>query len=121
MSYHSTIREKRLKRVGLLATKAVMDEDFIKGPLMESGGLEEVLVPERDDRDRMDGVIVHELSGGAASDETNQWMDGLARKLVERGAEGLVLACTDLQLVVPPRAHGIPVFDTLGLPAKDLV
>lgn len=114
------VREHRLKRVGLLATKAAMEEGFIKGPLMQRGGLDDILVPERSDRDKMDHVIFQELSGGNPSHETKQWMNRLVHKLIDRGAEGLVLACTDLQFVVSPKAHGIPVFDTLELHAKEL-
>ncbi|KAF7541566.1 hypothetical protein G7Z17_g11920 [Cylindrodendrum hubeiense] len=114
------VREHGLKRVGLLATKAAMEEDFIKGRLMASGGLQDILVPESQDRDKMDGVIFDELSGGNPSEDTKQWMDRLVRELIDRGAEGLVLACTDLQFVVSPDAHGIPVFDTLELHARDL-
>ncbi|KAF7562474.1 hypothetical protein G7046_g1663 [Stylonectria norvegica] len=85
-----------VRRVGLLATKAVMEDSFIKGPLVKGAGIKEVF---------------------GAGPERSRWMNGLVEKLISRGAEGIVLACTDLQSLIEPEKTSVPVFDTLELHA----
>ncbi|CAM1504865.1 Fc.00g024560.m01.CDS01 [Cosmosporella sp. VM-42] len=117
----SLLGAHKMKKVGLLATRAVMEDEFIKTPLREDAGVEEVLVPGIKDRERLDRAIFTELASGEATDATKTWMNGLVKELVDRGAEGIVLACTDLQFVIEPQQAGVPVFDTLELHAKYVV
>ena len=116
----SAVGAHKLKKVGLLATRAVMEDEFIKTPLRVDTGVKEVLVPGLKDRERMDEVIFSELAGGQVSDATRIWMNALVKDLVDQGAEGIVLACTDLQFVIEPQQVEVPVFDTLELHAKYL-
>jgi aspartate racemase len=114
-----SVREKNLKKVGLLATKAAMDGDFISGPLSERAGVE-VLVPAVEDRASIDAAIFQELALGSVSAETKSLMERVVHELVDQGAEGVVLACTDLQFVLKPENVSVPLFDTLELHAKGL-
>lgn len=111
------VKERGVGRVGLLATRAVMEEGFISEKL-KGVRVKEVLVPGEEEWERMDGVIFGELAAGRVEEETRRWMDGLVGGLVGRGAEGLILACTDLQFVVQPERVSVPVLETLELHAK---
>lgn len=109
-----------VRKVGMLGTRSVMEEEFVKMPLMRGAGIEEVLVPGVEDRGKMDGVIFGELAGGKVSEGTRTWMNGMVDEMVERGAESIILACTDLQFVIKPERVRVPVYDTLELHAKYL-
>ncbi|KAK3181797.1 hypothetical protein K4F52_006864 [Lecanicillium sp. MT-2017a] len=107
-----------IKRIGLLGTKPVMQDDYIKGPLQNRAGLDEVIVPQPPDWDRLNEIVFTELAAGPASSESALWMKGLVRELQEKGAEAIVLACTDFQSVIKPEDASIPIIDTLEQHAK---
>ncbi|KAK3936332.1 putative aspartate glutamate racemase [Diplogelasinospora grovesii] len=113
------LRERQLTKVALLATRAAMEDDFISARLAQQAGVE-VLVPEKPDRDVIDAAIFNELSTGTVTEETRKFMVGVAEKLVQKGAQGVVLACTDLQFVLKPGTVGVSLFDTLDLHTRGL-
>ena len=107
-----------VKRVGLLGTKPVMQDDYIKIPLQEKAGLDEVIVPQPPDWDRLNQIVFAEFAAGPISSESASWMKSLVKELQEKGAEAIVLACTDFQSVIKPEDYDIPIIDTLEQHAK---
>jgi aspartate racemase len=112
----AAVRRRGLARVGLLGTRYTMEEDFIRGPL-EAAGLR-VDVPDADDRTFIHTAIREELLRGLFAGATKsrflRIMDGLAR----RGAEGVILGCTEIPLLIKPADTPLPLFDTLVLHAR---
>jgi aspartate racemase len=100
--------------VGLLGTAFTMEQDFYRGRLASHGLT--VLVPGADDRALVHGVIYDELCVGVVRDTSRDAVAAVARRLIERGAQGLVLGCTELELLVGPGSLGeVPVFPTTRL------
>lgn len=113
------VREKGFKRVGLLGTRTAMEDGFIQGPLEEGAGVE-VLVPILEDRVAINKAIIDEIGAGVFTDETKALMAQVVDRLVEQGAEGIVLACTDLQFVLKQENVAVPLLDTMEIHAKGL-
>ncbi len=109
----AAIRERGLTRVGLLATGYTMEQPFMRERL-ESHGLA-VIVPEAADRAGVHRVIYDELCLGIVSDESRELFRGVIGRLVERGAEGVILGCTEIELLVGPADSSVPVFPTTRL------
>ena len=114
------IKKAGLKKVGLLGTRFTMEEEFYKGRLRDRHGIE-ALVPEKPERERVHKVIIDELSRGIVSRASRgaYWrvIDGLAR----RGAEGIILGCTEIPLLVQPKRGAVPLFDTTAIHARAAV
>jgi len=113
------VKARGLSKVALLATRSAMEGDFIKTPLLEQAGAE-ILVPSTEDMATIDKAIFNELSIGVVSDETKTFLGRVAHDLVEQGAEGVILACTDLQFVLKPEHFSVPLLDTLELHAEGI-
>ena len=105
------VLEQGIERVGLLGTRFTMEEDFYKGRLAEDHGLE-VLVPDAEDRAIVDRVIFNELCLGEILEESSSEYERIIRGLADRGAEGVILGCTEIGLLVGPDDSALPVFDT---------
>lgn len=96
-----TVQKRKLTRVGLLGTEPVMREEFIKKRLLDKAdGLEEVLVPTSEEIDFLQSRVMPEVAAGKVSQEMKAWMVNMTKKLVERGAQAVVLGCTDFQFIV---------------------
>jgi aspartate racemase len=107
-----------LKKVALLGTQISMEHDFLKGRLERKFGVE-VFVPEREAaRKRMDRVIFQELSCNKVLPESREFYLDEIRKMFQRGAEGVILGCTELQMILKPGDVDMPMFDTVELHAK---
>lgn len=114
------IKKRGLSKVALLATGTAMEDDFIKGRLVNKAGVE-VVIPEEEDRAAVNTAIFTELSAGIFSAETRAKFAGIVRKLVEeKGAQGVVLACTELLFVVKQEDVSVPIFETMELHARGL-
>jgi len=112
----AAIRTKGLKQIGLLATRFTMEEAFYKARLAERFALE-VLTPENEERAMIHRVIYEELClGKIVPDSKAQYLETI-RRLVDRGAEGVILGCTEICLLVNPADVSVPVFDTTYLHA----
>jgi aspartate racemase len=109
-----------LRRVGLLGTRFTMEEDFYKGRLTEKFGLE-VLIPDAEERDAVHRVIYDELVVGKINPESKERYVEIIRALVDRGAEGIILGCTEIGLLVKAEDCAVPVFDTTLIHAEAAV
>jgi aspartate racemase len=104
------------RRVGLLGTAFTMEQDFYKGRLAGQHGLE-VLVPEADDRALVHGVIYNELVRGEIKPASRAAFATIIGRLVERGAECIILGCTEIMLLVGREDSPVPLYDTTALHA----
>ena len=114
------IRSAGLRKVGLLGTAFTMEHDFYKGRLVDRHGLD-VLVPGEDDRAVVHRVIYEELVQGRAEPSSRQAYREVIAGLVERGAEAVILGCTEIMLLVRPEDSAVPLFDTTALHAEAAV
>jgi len=114
------VRAQRLRTVGLLATAYTMEEDFYVGRLREAHGLN-VLVPGTEDRRIVHDVIYRELCVGVIRDSSRQEYRRIMLELAERGAQGILLGCTEIDLLVGPEDAPVPVFDTTRLHVEKVV
>ena len=111
------IRAAGLSRVGLLGTAFTMEQDFYKGRLATRFGLD-VLVPDAADRAVVHRVIYDELVQGRVEPQSREAYRGVIARLVARGAEAVILGCTEIMLLVGPTDSAVPLFDTTTLHAE---
>ncbi|MBK9154819.1 MAG: aspartate/glutamate racemase family protein [Chloracidobacterium sp.] len=114
------IQQAGMKKVGLLGTRYTMEEDFLKGRLLDKFGIE-AFVPEKSDRDVVHSVIYDELVKGVIRDESRAQYLKIIDKLTTKGAEGIVLGCTEIPLLVTPIDTKAVLFDTTTLHAERAV
>lgn len=114
------VLEKGLKKVGLLGTKMTMEEDFYKGRIGEKFGIN-VLVPDKDERDFIETVIIDELCVGKMNASSKKRFKQIIGKLVENGVEGIILGCTEIPLLIKQEDVNVPIFDTAEIHAKAAV
>jgi aspartate racemase len=104
------------RKVGLLGTAFTMEQDFYKGRLQTSFGLE-VLVPEAADRRVVHDVIYRELVVGQISPESRTAYREIIARLIARGAQSIILGCTEIMLLVSEADSAVPLFDTTTIHA----
>lgn len=109
------VKRAGLPRVGLLGTLATMEQEFLRDRL-EGHGLD-VLVPEKTDRLRVHQIIFDELCRGELREASRNEVRRIIRELARRGAQGVILGCTELPLLIHPEDVELTVFDTLRLHA----
>ena len=114
------IKAAGISRVGLLGTRFVMEEDFLKGYLSDRHGLE-VIVPNRPDRDLVHRVIFDELCLGRVEAASRKEYLRIIAALGDEGAQGVILGCTEIPLLVRPGDTALPVFDTTAIHAQKAV
>ena len=112
--------EAGIKRVGLLGTAFTMEQDFYKGRLRRNFGFD-VLIPEAADRAAVHEIIYNELVAGNVRPESRTAYRAVMSRLVERGAEAVILGCTEIMLLVSQEDCSVPLFDTTTLHAKAAV
>ena len=105
------IREAGIRRIGLLGTRFTMEERFYRGRLEERHGLE-VVVPGDRDREVVNQVIYEELCLGRILDASREMLVRIIQDLKSDGAEGVILGCTEIPLLVGPGDTDLPIFDT---------
>ena len=105
------IKARGLQVVGLLGTNFTMEQDFYRGRLVERHGLE-VLIPEEQDREIVHRVIYDELVLGVIKPESRSQYERIIEKLIEAGAQGIILGCTEIGLLVKDEDSRVPLFDT---------
>ena len=109
-----------LRRVGLLGTAFTMEQDFYKGRLSRRHGLD-VIVPEAGDRAAVHRVIYEELVRGRIEQGGRDALHAVIARLVDRGAEAVILGCTELMLLVRAEGSAVPLFDTTRIHAEAAV
>jgi len=114
------VRAAGLSTVGLLATAYTMEQDFYVGRLERTHGLA-VVVPDAEDRRVVHDVIYQELCLGIVKEDSRQAYRRVIGDLVGRGAEGILLGCTEIDLLIGPPDAPVPVFDTTRLHAERAV
>lgn len=111
------IRSAGLSRVGLLGTRFTMEQDFYSGRLARRFGLE-VRVPDPSSRELVHRVIYEELCRGVISESSRESLRGVVGDLAELGAQGVILGCTEIGLLLRPEDVSVPLFDTALLHAE---
>jgi aspartate racemase len=114
------VRGRQLQTVGLLATAYTMEQDFYVGRLRDRHALT-VLVPNDEDRRIIHDVIYDELCVGVINDLSRAHYRRIMLELAERGAEGILLGCTEIDLLVGPDDAPVPIFDTTRLHVEKAV
>jgi len=109
-----------ISRVGLLATRFTMEESFYSGRLRDRFGLD-VRVPDAADRAVVHDVIYSELCAGIVNERSRARYREIGRNLIEQGAQGLILGCTEIGLLVDQSHFEVPVFDTTRIHAEAAV
>ena len=110
------IKARELKKVGLLGTKFTMEEDFYKGRLSDKHGVE-VIIPYEHERQIINQIIFDELCVGQIKQDSKENFRRIMQNLAENGAEGIILGCTEICLLVEQQDVEIPLFDTTTIHA----
>ena len=114
------VKQAGIGRIGLLGTRFTMEEDFYRGRLGQRHGLD-VIVPEPAERETVHRVIYDELCLGKVEERSRRAYRDIIAHLVERGAEGVILGCTEIAMLVSPADSPVPLFDTTQLHAVSAV
>ncbi|KJM57531.1 aspartate/glutamate racemase [Pluralibacter gergoviae] len=114
------IEKQALRNVALLGTRYTMEQDFYRGRLEQQFGINS-LIPDADDRARINQIIFDELCLGTFSATSRDYYLQVIARLADRGAEGVIFGCTEIGLLVPAEMSPLPVFDTAALHAADAV
>ena len=115
----NAIKEQNLTKIALLGTQFTMTQDFYKQRLMDAGL--QVLIPEEDARAEVHRIIYEELCQGQIKDSSRHYYVDVIKALAEQGAEGVILGCTEIGLLITQADSPIPVFDTTAIHAKAAV
>ncbi|GGF17287.1 aspartate/glutamate racemase family protein [Flavobacterium limi] len=113
----AVIQKQKIKKAGLLGTKFTMELNFFKDKLTAKG-IEIIIPKNQEDRDFIHTTIFEELGRGIVSKETKKRYLEITNQLIEEGAEGVILGCTEIPLVIKPEDVSIPVFDTTLIHSK---
>lgn len=105
-----TMIEYNIKRIGLLGTKQTMEQDFYKSRLANYNI--ETIIPNEEDRTFIHHVILQELSRGIISEISKEKLLQITNTLIKNGAEGILLGCTEIPLLISQSDLSVPVFDT---------
>lgn len=112
-----SLREKRIKTAALLGTRYTMEQDFYKRVIEENGI--RVIVPEEEERALIHEIIFRELCLGILKESSREKFLSIIHSLRERGAEGVILGCTEIGLLVTGNETDVPLFDTTILHARE--
>lgn len=104
------IKKKNISKVALLGTKFTMERDFYKTKLSEQGI--EAIIPNDDEREFIHYTIFEELGKNILKEESKQRYISIIKKMVDQGAEGIILGCTEIPLLIKQEDIAVPVFDT---------
>ena len=110
------ILEKGLKNIALLGTKYTMEQDFYKSKLIEKGI--NVTIPDKNDIETINEVIYDELCLGTINFNSKKKFLEIVDKLRSKGAEGIILGCTEIGLLIKNEDTDVPLFDTAIIHAE---
>ena len=114
------IKIKGQKKVGLLGTRFTMEQEFYKGRLMKKHGIE-VIIPDEEQRKIIHNILYKELVQGEISRESKNKFKVIITSLESRGAEGIILGCTEIPLLVKQEDYDILLYDTTDIHARAAV
>ncbi|WP_109853269.1 aspartate/glutamate racemase family protein [Aquimarina sp. AU58] len=106
-----SIKKLGIKKVALLGTKFTMEKDFYTKTLINDFGLE-ILIPDTSDRQIVHDIIYNELVNGQFTKASKQKIIGIIKELQKQGAQGVILGCTELPILISELDIAIPIFDT---------
>lgn len=109
------LNHHKIKKVGLLGTKFTMEEHFYK-QVIEDNEID-VLIPEQADRERISKIIYEELCLGKTTDISKQFYLEMINQFSQRGAEGVILGCTEIGMLINQNDTLVPLFDTTKIHA----
>lgn len=118
-----TARESKrrgMKKLGLLGTAFTMEQEFYKDRLKQRHGID-VVIPDKDQRAEVHDIIFEELCLGKIRYESKRRMQDIIDGMVAKGAEGIILGCTELPLLVKQEEVKVPLLDTASLHARAAV
>ena len=116
----AAISKNQIQKVGLLGTRFTMEGDFYKKRLKDNYDIE-VIIPEDADRQIIHDIIYNELCLGIIKDDSRQKYIDIINKLCANGAEGIILGCTEIPLLIKQSDVLIPVYDTTKIHAESAV
>ncbi|NKI31439.1 aspartate/glutamate racemase family protein [Croceivirga thetidis] len=116
----NAIKKIGLSKVGLLGTKFTMERDFYKSILKNSYGLE-VLIPNEKERDTLQYMIYNELAKGDFSESSKNKCLDIIGNLISNGAQGIILGCTELPILIPEGEIPVHSFDTTMIHSRAAV
>lgn len=114
------IEAESLKKVGLLGTKYVMEGSFYKNKIEDNYDIE-VIIPDSKSREDVHRIIYQELVSGIFKNESRLRFIKIIESLKEKGAEGIILGCTEIPLLIKAKDSSLPIFNTTELHAKKAV
>ena len=115
-----TIKRKGLTKIGLLGTRFTMEEQFYRGRLESKHDLT-VIIPSEGDREIIHRVIYDELCLGEIKSSSKTKYAAIIDKLIQAGAQGIILGCTEISLLVDDAQSAVPIFDTTLIHATSAV
>lgn len=110
------LQKYNIQKVGLLGTKYTMTQNFYKQRLIDRGM--EVIIPNHTDIDIVNDIIFHELCLGKITEESLVRFKGIIDNLKQKGADGVILGCTEIGLLIHQSDSCLPIFDTTLIHAK---
>ncbi|MCU5322502.1 aspartate/glutamate racemase family protein [Bacillus cereus] len=113
------IERKDIQTVGLLGTKYTMEQDFYKLRIEENHI--EVMVPSEKERDKINEVIYTELCLGKITSQSREYYKRVIENLIQEGAQGIILGCTEIGLLIKQEDVSVPIFDTTHIHAVEAV
>jgi aspartate racemase len=116
----AVIQKHGLKRLGLLGTRFTMEQDFYKGRLAEKFDLD-VVIPDAADREIVHRIIYNELCRGDIRESSKKEYLRIIENLVRDGAEGIILGCTEIPLLIKQKDVSVPILDTMTIHAESAV
>ena len=114
------IKAQGIQKIALLGTRFTMEENFYKGRLIEKYGLE-VIIPGSEDMEIIHRIIYDELCAGVIQPDSKQQYADIIQRLAKEGAEGIILGCTEIGLLVKQEDSPVPLFDTTEIHARAAV
>src|SRR5215216_2902235 len=114
------VKNSGIQTIGLLGTRFTMEEEFYKGRLAQKYGLE-VRVPDAQERETVHRVIYDELVLGRIEQHSRSQYLEIMKQMVSQGAEGIILGCTEIGLLVHQEDNRVPLFDTTRIHAEAAV
>ena len=114
------VKDSGIRKIGLLGTRFTMEEEFYKGRLSQKYGLN-VNVPNAQEREIVHRVIYDELVIGEIRQHSKEQYIGIIEQMVHQGAEGVILGCTEIGLLIHKQDSQVPLFDTTRIHAEAAV